>query len=116
MVLAQGPALSKDNYGICSSTATFDELSMALHQQYYQILPLGCVVRTTTVKSHTINLGFYGIGLPHLGVEALIAMLNKLLMHYGCGTATGQFVQGSYFLFFVELGTANTGSFQHIPG
>jgi hypothetical protein len=76
-------------YGICSSTATFNELSMALHQQYYQILLLGGVVRTTTVESRTIDSGFYGIGLPHLGVEALIAMSNKLFMHYGWDTTTG---------------------------
>jgi hypothetical protein len=90
-------------YGICSSTATFKGLSKALHRQYYQILPLGRIVHTTTVESCTINLGFYGMGLPHLGVEALIAMLNKLLMHYGCDTTTGQFMQASYSLFLVEL-------------
>jgi hypothetical protein len=76
-------------YGLSSSTATFDELSNALHKQYYQILPLGGVVRTTTIESRTITSGFFGIGLPHLGVEALVAMSNKLLMHYGCNTATG---------------------------
>jgi hypothetical protein len=37
-------------------------------------------------------------------VEALIAMLNKLLINYGCNTATGQFMQASYSLFLVELG------------
>ncbi len=79
-------------YGLCSSTATFDELSNALRRQYYQILPLGGVVPTTTTASQTINSGFYGIGLPHLGVEALVAMSNKLLMHYGCDTATGHFM------------------------
>jgi hypothetical protein len=76
---------------------------MALQQQYYQILPLGRIVRTTTVESCTIESGFYGMGLPHLGVAALIAMLNKLLMHYGCNTATGRFMQVSYSLFLVEL-------------
>jgi hypothetical protein len=76
-------------YGICSSTATFEELSKALHQQYYQVLPLGGIVHTTTVESHTIDSDFCGMGLPHLGVEALIALLSKLLMHYGCNTATG---------------------------
>jgi hypothetical protein len=58
-------------YGLCSSTATFNEMSNCLRQQYYQILPLGGVVRTTTIASQTIDSGFYGIGLPHLGVEAL---------------------------------------------
>jgi hypothetical protein len=90
-------------YGLCSSTATFNKLEGALHRQYYQILPLCGVVQTTTVRSRTIDAGFFGIGLPHLGVEALIAMSNKLLMHYGCQTVTGRFMQTSYSLLYVEL-------------
>ena len=91
-------------YGLCSSTATFNKLSNALPQQYYQILPLGGVVRTSTTESRMIVSGFYGIGLPHLGVEALAAMLNKLLMHYGCDMATGWFMRASHSLFLLELG------------
>ncbi len=91
-------------YGLCSSTATFNELSNALHQQYYQILPLGGVVRTATTASQTIDSGFYGVGLPHLRVEALVAMSNKLLMHYVCDTATGHFMRASHSLFLLELG------------
>jgi hypothetical protein len=55
-------------YGLCSPTATFQELDKALCRQYYQILPLGGIVRTITVKSRTINAGFYGVGLPNLGI------------------------------------------------
>ncbi len=88
-------------YGLCSTTATFTVLKLGLHQQYYQILPLGGVVRTTPVGSRTIDTGFYGVGLPHVGIEALTAMTNKLLMHYGCSTATGRFVQISYSLLLV---------------
>jgi hypothetical protein len=91
-------------YGLCSSTATLHELDNALHRQYFQILPLGGVVRTTTVKSRTIDAGFYGVGLPHLEIEALVASTNKLLMHYGCSTATGKLMQTSYSLFFIKLG------------
>ncbi len=91
-------------YGLCSSTASFNELDRALHRQYYQILPLGGVIRTTMVESRTIDTGFYEVGLPHLGVEALIAMSNKLIMHYGCNTAMGQFMKASYSLFLVEMG------------
>jgi hypothetical protein len=68
-------------YGFCSSTAPFQELDRALRRQYYQILPLGGIVRTTPVEIQMIDTGFFGVGLPHLGVEALIAMTNKVLMH-----------------------------------
>ncbi len=91
-------------YGLCRTTATYRELEQALHQQYYQILLLGGVVRHTTVASRTIDSGFYGVGLPHIGIEATIAMTNKLLMHFGCSTATGRFMQISYTLLLVELG------------
>jgi hypothetical protein len=82
-------------YGLCSSTASFNELDRALHQQ---------VVRTIPVGSRTIDAGFFGVCLPHLGVEALITMANKLLMHYGCKMATGRFMHTSHALLFVELG------------
>jgi hypothetical protein len=82
-------------YGLCSSMATLHELDNALHRQYFQILPLGGVVQTTTVENRTINARFYRVGLPHLGIEAL---------HYGCSTATGKLMQTLYSLFFVELG------------
>jgi hypothetical protein len=91
-------------YGLCSSTATLEELDRALHRQYYQILPLGGVVRTTPVRSRTIDAGFFGVGLPHLGIKALISMSNKLLMYYGCQTATGRLMQSSYSLLLVKLG------------
>ena len=90
-------------YGLCSTTATYHELEQALHQQYYQILPLGGVVRHTTVGSRTIDSVFYGVGLPHIGIEAMIAMTNKLLMHFRCSTSTGRFMQISYSLLLVEL-------------
>jgi hypothetical protein len=91
-------------YGLCSSTASFNKLDRALHQQYYQILPLGGVVRTTKVESRIIDAGFYGVVLPHLGVEALTAMPNKLIMHYRWDTAVGRFMKASYSLFLVEMG------------
>jgi len=91
-------------YRLCSTTATYRELDQALHWQYYQILPLRGVVRHTTVTSRKIDSGFYGVGLPNDGVEAIIAMTNKLLMHFGCSTVVGRFMQISYSLLLVELG------------
>ena len=91
-------------YGLCSSTASLHELDEALRRQYYQLLPLAGIVRTTPVGSRTVDAGFFGVGLPHPGIEALIAMSNKLLMHYGCHTTTGCLMQSSYSLLFVELG------------
>jgi hypothetical protein len=88
--------------------ATLSELEQVLHREYYQILQIGGIVRTTPVEGRTIDAGFFGIGLPHLGVEAVITATNKLLMHYGCNTTTGQLMQTSYLMFFFELGLSFT--------
>jgi hypothetical protein len=55
-------------YGLCSSTASYQELNQALHCQHYQILPLIGIVQTTTVKSRIIDAGFFGVRLPNLEV------------------------------------------------
>ena len=91
-------------YGLCSSTATFHKLEWALHSQYYQILPQGGVIHTTFTEIRTIDAGFFGVGLPHLGIEALITMSNKLFMHFGCKTASGKLMQLSNTLLLVKLG------------
>ncbi len=91
-------------YGLCSSTALFTDLEECLRKQYYQVLPLCGVVRTTPIGSRALDAGFFGIGLPHLGVEALVTMSNKLLMHYGCDTTTGRFMRVFYHLFYLKLG------------
>ncbi len=101
-------------YGLCSSTASFTDLEKCLHKQYYQVLPFCGVVRTTPIGSRALDAGFYGIGMPHLGVEALVAMLNKLLMHYGCDTAIGRFMRVSYHLFYLELGLSFIQCRNHI--
>jgi hypothetical protein len=56
------------------------------------------------VESRSIDVGFFGIRLPHLRVEVLMAMANNLLMQYGCKIATGWFMRMSYSLLFAKLG------------
>jgi hypothetical protein len=80
----------------------FHKIDNALCRQYYQLLPLYRVVMSTSVESQTMDAGFFRISLPHLGMEALVAMANKLLMHYGCKTTTGRFMRQSYFLLYIK--------------
>ncbi len=89
-----------------ASTATYDELEKALQKQYYQILPLGGIIRTAPLDSRMVDAGFFCPGHPHPGVEALIAMTNKLLMHYGCRSALGDFMKTSYSYLTLELGVS----------
>jgi hypothetical protein len=59
------------------------------------VLLLCGVVWMMPVGSRTTDTGFFGVRLPHLG---------ERLMHCGCDTATGGFMQVSHSLFFLELG------------
>ena len=93
-------------YSLCSLTATYNQLEMALQKQYYQILPLGGIIRMAPLDSRMVDAGFFCPGLPHPGVEALIAMTNKLLMHYGCRSALGDFMKMSYNYSTLELGVS----------
>jgi hypothetical protein len=64
----------------------------------------GGIVQTTLKGIQQLDHGFYGTGLLHSGVEAMVEQANKLLMHYGCCTALGTKLQTSLKLLLVELG------------
>jgi hypothetical protein len=93
-------------YSLCNSTATYEELENSQQKQYYQILPLGRVIRMAPLDCRMIDAGFYCPGLPHPGVEALIDMSNKLLMYFGSRTALGTFLRSSYSFLLLELGVS----------
>ena len=84
--------------------ASYEEFKNALQRQYYQILPLGGVIRMAQLNCRMVDAGFYCSGLPHPDVEALIAMTNKLLMHFGCRTGLGTFLRTFYSFLLLELG------------
>ena len=84
--------------------ASLAELEYVLLPFYGEMLPLGGIVRTAPKGIRQLDQGFYGAGLPHPGVEALVEQSNKLLMHYGCRTALGTELQISIGLLLVELG------------
>ena len=51
-----------------------------------------------------MDSGFYGLGLPHWGIEATIASANKVLTHFGSQSLLGVQYQLSLELLTVELG------------
>ncbi len=91
-------------YSLCCSMATLSELESVMLPFYGKMLPLGGIVRTAFKGIQQLDRGFYGAGLPHPGVEAIVEQSNKLLKHYGCCTALGTKVQTSIELLLVESG------------
>ena len=55
-------------------------------------------------QQRQLDIGFYGIGCPHPGVECLVAQIFKLLVHYDCQSGLGIQLQVSMKLFLTELG------------
>ena len=98
-------------FGIGCNTAYLPELENCLRRQYFDLLPLGGFIRSAPVELRTLDVGFGGIGCPHLGVECLLSQLNKLLMHYGSPSTLGVELQTSMELFVLELGLSATEPF-----
>lgn len=83
----------------------FKVLTDCLSKQYWQILPIGGIIRTARKQIRQVDRGFYGAGCPHPGIECLVVQSNKLLMHYGCQTSLGLKLQLSMELLLgIELG------------
>jgi hypothetical protein len=91
-------------YGLCCNMATLTELELVMLPFYGKMLPMGGIVRTASKGIQQLDWGFYGAGLPHPGVEAIVEQSNKLLTHYGCHTALCTELQTSIKLLLVELG------------
>jgi hypothetical protein len=83
---------------------TLSELKLVLLPFSGKMLPLGGIIRMAPKGIRQLDRRFYGTGLPHPGVEAIVKKSNKLLMHYGCCTAVGTELQTSLGLLLVELG------------
>jgi hypothetical protein len=81
-------------------------LENTLQRQYYKNLLLGGVIRTAPLNCRMVDASFYWPGLPHPGVEALIAMTNKLLIHFRCRTGLGAFLRTFYIFLLLELGVS----------
>ncbi len=95
--------MPKVMYGIGVNSAPYTVLSECLMKQYYNLVPLGGVRRLANRMVRQLNKGFFGVGCPHPAIECLASQATKLLMHCGCETVVGQFLQVSVALFILEL-------------
>ena len=94
----------KVGYGLGFNVATHAQLEKCLSKQYYEIMPLGGVIRSAPAVIWQLGKGFYGVGFPHPGIECLIAQTGKLLMHFGCPSGNGAKLHVSFWQLLVELG------------
>ena len=54
-----------------------------------------------------MEMGFYGAGCPHVGIECLVAQINKLLIHYGCKSNVELELKISLEYMIGEMGISN---------
>ena len=71
---------------------------------WWQLLPLGGVIRLAPRDLRQMSKGFYGAGCPHPGVECFIQQIQKLQAHYGCDSNLGLKISVSIEMLIVELG------------
>ncbi len=79
---------------------------------YYNLLPICGIRRSVKRELRQLERGFYGVGLPHPGVECFIGQLNKLLTHYGSSSGLRVHMQASMEIFIIEGGGFDTASLQ----
>ena len=94
----------KLDYGLCSNTASFADLSLCLKKQWWQLILLGGIRRSARSEIRQLSRFFYGAGCPHPGVECAVRQVNKLLVHYGCQSNLGLEMKASLELLILELG------------
>jgi hypothetical protein len=91
-------------YGLCCNTGEHLLLEDCLQKQYFQLLPLGGVIRTVPKVIRQLGKGFYGVGCPHPGIECFVGQVSKLLMHYGCPSNLGERMKIPFLKLVIELG------------
>jgi hypothetical protein len=94
----------KLKYGLCANPTPFNELVHAMHKPYYWMAPVGGLIRSAKRELRYLSTGFYGLGFPHWGIEALIESYSKFFSHYGTDTIVGVQLRMSTELLIIELG------------
>lgn len=91
-------------YGLCATSERYDALVEAMHKPYYLLCPLSGVIRSAKRELRYLDTGFFGVGFPHWGAEAIVESTNKLMTHFGTQSLLGVQYQLSVELMAIELG------------
>lgn len=75
-----------------------------MDQPYWILCPLGGVIRSAKRELRYLDSGFYGVGFPHWGIEAIVESCNKFLTHFGAQSLLGVQFQTSMELLAIEVG------------
>lgn len=92
------------SYGLCANSAKYEQLVEGTHKPYYILCPLGALARSAKRELRYLDSGFFGLGLPHWGVEAPVASTKKILSHFGAQSLLGVQYQLSLELLTIDLG------------
>jgi hypothetical protein len=96
----------KIKYGLCANTCTYPELVTAMHKPYYWMSPLGGLIRSARRELRFLDTGFFGLGYPHWGIEALAEAFKKFFSHYGTKSAVGIQLMMSVEILTMEIGVS----------
>jgi hypothetical protein len=97
----------KIKYGLCANTSAYEDLVAMMHKPYFWMAPIDGLIRSAKRELRFLDTGFYGLGFPHWGIEALIESYKKFFAHYGTQTVVGTQLQMSVEIMIMELGISN---------
>ena len=96
----------KLGYGIGCVSTPRKTLERCLGKIWWQLIPMGGIIRSTPREVRHMSKGFYAAGGPHPGVECLVQQVNKIQTHYGCKKNIGLKMNAILELLVVEVGVS----------
>lgn len=69
--------------------------------------PIGGLIQSAKSELRYLDTGFFGLGFPHWGIEALIEAYKKFFAHMGAKAVVGIQLRMSAELFTMDLGISN---------
>ena len=78
-----------------------------MHRPYYWMAPIGGLIRSARRELRYLDTGFYGLGFPHWGIEAMVEAYKKFYTHYGTSSVVGTQLQMSMEILICELGLSS---------
>ena len=93
----------KLGYGIGYGSSPWKFLPVCLQKIWWQLIPIGGVIRSAPRDVRYMSKGFYRAGCPHPGVDCFVQKINKVSAHYGFKTNMGLKMGASLELLIVEM-------------
>ena len=94
----------KLGYGIGCISLPWKLSEVCLRKIWWQLIPMGGIIRLVPRDVRQINTWLYGAGCPHPGVTCVVQKVSNIQTHCCCKTNMGLKMSASLELLIIEVG------------